>query len=89
MYRRRVMKCDTHQLTQHKNHYLILATKKDPKDIERGVLNKIGEYEFFKTIDIEADKPYIALDSNEVIKNINNRGYDIIAVSITCNVTIK
>ncbi|NQY53901.1 MAG: YcgL domain-containing protein [Campylobacteraceae bacterium] len=72
------MNCDIYKLINIKGAYLFVKEDTDLEtDISKDTLSKIGDLEYFKSINFDEDSPLIAVNQKEVIQNIEINGFHI------------
>ena len=71
------MNTDIYKLASIPNAYLFVVSGSNLSEIPPSVSSKIGNVRYLKTITLVPNTQLIAADSNEVINNINTRGYHI------------
>ena len=75
------MKCKVYPSTKKHNRYIIVPSQNNLVNLADGAKNEIGKNKFWKEIHLDSNSILIGLDSDEAIKNINNKGYHIQEVS--------
>lgn len=71
------MKCKIHQNKKNRGQCLILPENKDMSELPSEI-QKDFEQNSLKIIDIIQDKQLIALDPNEVLEHVKNKGFCIV-----------
>ncbi|MCG7996601.1 MAG: YcgL domain-containing protein [Candidatus Thiodiazotropha taylori] len=72
------MNSDIYKATNYKGTYLFIPSGvKISTALPEGVIRKLGNLEYFKSISFDENSPLIAADPKEVIRNIEEQGFHI------------
>ena len=80
------MNCDIYK-SSIKDIYIFVPAKSPPATcLPKETLAKLGALSFFKSIKLKPDKPIVAADPTEVIRNIEKKGFHVQGAKILVNI---
>jgi uncharacterized protein YcgL (UPF0745 family) len=76
------MKCKVYQSATKCSRYLIVPSQKSIDNLPEAIKVELSKSKFWKEIDVDSNRPLVALNCKETIENINKSGYHIQEVEI-------
>lgn len=83
------MKCKVYKSKKLKNNYLWLSVDGAIESLPENIKEKLGELSFFKEVEVSPERPLIAADPKEIIKNIDKTGYHIQKSEIQVRISVE
>jgi uncharacterized protein YcgL (UPF0745 family) len=72
-----------YQLKNHRNTYLVVPNEGDFSAVPKELGAEIGEVVPFKAIDLNRPAPLVGCDPMEIRKEIESRGFSLVAVAFS------